>query len=184
MSSMLIWLFFLLFSNQNVCNVPELETFAIEKRTAHPVLWIGIVLMPIRIRISILMPIRIRFRIDITTMRIHMRILPQYVGKQGKKIHSFTAMPVYSVFLSNKWKRCHVVKYILDRTLKISGKKAHTKKHVLGTTSNPDLPDPPKWCGYDYFFQLVLKLEGRVVKILLTFLLSVILVTYFMSACL
>jgi hypothetical protein len=34
-------------------------------------------------------------------------------GKQTKKnSHSFTAMPVYNVFLFHKWQRCHVVKYI------------------------------------------------------------------------
>jgi hypothetical protein len=51
------------------------------------VLWIDIVLMPIRIRISMLMPIRIRIRISILmpirirmgikTLQIHMRFLPQ-----------------------------------------------------------------------------------------------------------
>jgi hypothetical protein len=40
-------------------------------------LWIGIVFMPIRIRIFIFMPIQIRIRIGIKTMPIHMRILPQ-----------------------------------------------------------------------------------------------------------
>ncbi len=41
------------------------------------VLWIGIVVMPIRNRLSILMPIQIRIRIGIGTMLIGMRILPE-----------------------------------------------------------------------------------------------------------
>jgi hypothetical protein len=41
------------------------------------VLWIGIVLMPIRIRISILMPIQIRIRIGFKAITIHIRILQQ-----------------------------------------------------------------------------------------------------------
>ncbi len=39
--------------------------------------------------------------------------------------------------------------------------KRHTNKHVLRTTSNPDLPGPPKLCGCDHFFQLVLKTRRK-----------------------
>jgi hypothetical protein len=67
-------------------------------------LWIGVVLMPIRIRIrlSFLMPIRIR--ISFITTLIHMRILlvPQVVQcpHVGKRFFLllFTAMPVNNVF--------------------------------------------------------------------------------------
>jgi hypothetical protein len=41
------------------------------------VLWIGNVLMPIRIRISTLMPIQIRIRIGFKAIPIQMRILQQ-----------------------------------------------------------------------------------------------------------
>ncbi len=52
------------------------------------VLWIGIVLMPIRIRISILVQIHIQIQIrtGIKTMPIHMRILPQVLHMLDKGI--------------------------------------------------------------------------------------------------
>jgi hypothetical protein len=62
-----------------------------------PVLWIGIVLMTIRIRIYILMPIRI----GIKTMPIVMRILPQVLHMLDNQNILFlflvTALPVYNV---------------------------------------------------------------------------------------
>jgi hypothetical protein len=51
------------------------------------VLWIGITLLAIRIRISMLMPIQIRILIGINMMSILKRILPQ--DSQGCKIQFF-----------------------------------------------------------------------------------------------
>jgi hypothetical protein len=64
-----------------------------------PVMWIGIVLMHIRIRISIFMPIRIW--IGIKTMPIHLRILPQVLQMLENLnflIFLFTVIPVHNVF--------------------------------------------------------------------------------------
>ncbi len=49
-------------------------------------MWIGIVLMPIRIRIYMLMPIQIRIRIGIKKLPIHMRIL-RCIKKQSVFLH-------------------------------------------------------------------------------------------------
>jgi hypothetical protein len=86
-------------------------------------LWIGIVFMPIRIRLSILRPIRIW--IGIETMPIHMRILPQVLHKLenwANILLLFTVMPVYNVFFSYQWQICHVLS-IFAGILKFSCKK-------------------------------------------------------------
>ncbi len=102
---------------------------------------------------------------------------------KAKKIHTFTAMPVYNVFLSRKWQRCHVVKYTLDSTIKFSGKKALTKKtcawnyqqsgsagsaEMTRIRPNPD-PVPETEISSNHFFQLVRKPEGRGSQKYLTF---------------
>jgi hypothetical protein len=53
-------------------------------------LWIGIVLMPIRIRISMLMPTQIRIRIGIKIMPILKRILLQNVLKNPNLVFTIS----------------------------------------------------------------------------------------------
>jgi hypothetical protein len=63
----------------------------------NSVLWIGIVLLPIRTWISILMPIQTWIRIGIKTIPIHMRVLTKFYTcwKIVGNIPFSLAMPVY-----------------------------------------------------------------------------------------
>ncbi len=55
------------------------------------------------------MPIQARIRIGIKTIPIHMRILPltlHMLENREEKWLLFKVMPIYNVFLSQKWQRC------------------------------------------------------------------------------
>jgi hypothetical protein len=71
-----------------------------------PVLWIGIVLMPIRIRLSIMKPIQIRIR-----------ILPQFIHKLENQNFSVIGVLIFS---------------ISDSILIFSGIKHSLSLHLLG----------------------------------------------------
>ncbi len=74
----------------------DIVVLYIYKYFVVPMLWIGIVLMPIRIRTLLSMVMLIRIRIGMKTMPIHMRILP-------KVLHMMENRANYFYFYSRQW---------------------------------------------------------------------------------
>ncbi len=142
------------------------------KQRKMPVLWIGIVLMPIRSRISILMPIHIWN--GTKTMPVQTRILPHVLKMLEKPDFFFTfgqsipSLPCF--YLSRQCQICHNFQYF-GQHIQIFWKELFFKKVKfinfiiclgliririgririrIGLACNLDVdPDPRKWWGSD-----------------------------------
>ncbi len=80
-------------------------------------LWIGIALMPIRIRISMLIPIQIRIHIGTESMPILIRILSAYpkflyMLENHNFLKLFVTACQFTMFnLSHQCQRCHIFQF-------------------------------------------------------------------------